>query len=466
MDSNNFSANVGVGEREGRVVAPLVRRLAMGLAHGVGRSGDVAAVQPKAAGSSLVAKLSNSMVLDALHVAGLVEMTAAIVVPCATGLTLALCLLALRAKDAGPDDDRKRVVIWLRIDQKSCLKGIALAGMRVVVVEGTRDRAQGSPPSRGKKKDEKATKSKSPLETGLGEELLTDAGAVAAKVAELGSEAVLAVVSTTSCFAPRAPDDVESVGKVCAAHGVRHVVNNAYGVQCAATGAAISRAQRVARVDLVVSSTDKNFLVPVGGAVVASSDKDLVAHVAKSYPGRASATPTRDLFITLLHLGRHGWRSLLAEREALVDPFRAKLAEVARKHGERVLDGDFNRISCAVSLTTVGHDKNAITKFGSMLFTRLCSGARVVVPALPDGASIPPTTVAGITFAAFGSNSSSYHLPYFTVAVALGVRPNELDEFLKRLDKTFAHVHKRLRRRDDQSGTVTPDDDAATTTTV
>ena len=40
------------------------------LSHGIGRSGDVAAVQPKAAGSSLLMKLTNCMALDAIKMAG------------------------------------------------------------------------------------------------------------------------------------------------------------------------------------------------------------------------------------------------------------------------------------------------------------------------------------------------------------------------------------------------------------
>ena len=46
MDSNTFLDNVGVGEREARVHSPLVRRRHYGLAHGIGRSGDVAAEPP------------------------------------------------------------------------------------------------------------------------------------------------------------------------------------------------------------------------------------------------------------------------------------------------------------------------------------------------------------------------------------------------------------------------------------
>ena len=70
MDSNNFLDNVGVGEREGRLACPLVARRHYGLAHGIGRSGDVAAEQPKAAGSSLLAALTAALAGDALRIAG------------------------------------------------------------------------------------------------------------------------------------------------------------------------------------------------------------------------------------------------------------------------------------------------------------------------------------------------------------------------------------------------------------
>lgn len=40
------------------------------LSHGIGRSGDITAIQPKAAGSSLVNTLANKLVLDSLKIAG------------------------------------------------------------------------------------------------------------------------------------------------------------------------------------------------------------------------------------------------------------------------------------------------------------------------------------------------------------------------------------------------------------
>ena len=71
MDSNNFVDNVGVGEREARVYCSIVRDKYFSMAHGVGRSGDLTAEQPKAAGSSLLGKLTNLMALNALKLAGL-----------------------------------------------------------------------------------------------------------------------------------------------------------------------------------------------------------------------------------------------------------------------------------------------------------------------------------------------------------------------------------------------------------
>uniref|UniRef100_A0A914XEL7 O-phosphoseryl-tRNA(Sec) selenium transferase n=2 Tax=Plectus sambesii TaxID=2011161 RepID=A0A914XEL7_9BILA len=94
MDSNNFPAQVGAGEREGRVLCPLVQRRHYRLSHGVGRSGDVYEVQPKAAGSSLVNRLACSLVLDAIRLAGVRSCRSAIIVPVATGMALMLCMLS------------------------------------------------------------------------------------------------------------------------------------------------------------------------------------------------------------------------------------------------------------------------------------------------------------------------------------------------------------------------------------
>lgn len=45
------------------------------------------------------------------------------------------------------------------------------------------------------------------------------------------------------------------------------------------------QAGRIGRVDAFVQSTDKNFMVPVGGAVVAGFDEKFIDAVSKTYPG-------------------------------------------------------------------------------------------------------------------------------------------------------------------------------------
>ena len=72
MDSNNFPGNCGVGEREARIVSDLVARRHFRLGHGIGRSGDITAIQPKAAGSSLLMKLTNSLALDVIKLTGII----------------------------------------------------------------------------------------------------------------------------------------------------------------------------------------------------------------------------------------------------------------------------------------------------------------------------------------------------------------------------------------------------------
>ena len=64
--------------------------------------------------------------------------------------------------------------------------------------------------------------------------------------------------------------------------------------------------------DAIVQSTDKNFMVPVGGAVVAAGSRHsgLVDAVNKLYPGRASVAAHLDLLMTLLHWGANGWREV------------------------------------------------------------------------------------------------------------------------------------------------------------
>jgi len=440
MDSNNFLDNAGVGEREGRVASQLVARRHYNLAHGVGRSGNIAAEQPKAAGSSLLASITSLLVGDALQLAGLGDAGPPLIVPLATGMALTLGLLALQqtlalqhATKASPGaiPITPTYVLWSRIDQKTCLKSITAAGFLPVVI---------------------------PLQR-QGDQLVTDMQSLHDKLNSIGPENIAAIVSTTSCFAPRGPDDIISIAKLCQQQGIVHIINNAYGIQSRALCKLVTAAWRRGRVDLVVQSTDKNFMVPVGGAVlVGPSNKirtresnnnnnnnnnniDLVGAAASLYPGRASSSAMLDVLITLLHWGRSGWLEMLESRENVYQYALESLQSFARSVGERVLDTPDNPISLGLSLYTLNTNNapssspsmNGITYLGSMLFNRCISGARVV------GAKSQrkQETVAGIEFPNYGAHNDEYPCDYLTIAATLGCSRNDIDLCIDKLRVCF-----------------------------
>ena len=61
--------------------------------------------------------------------------------------------------------------------------------------------------------------------------------------------------------------------------------------------------------------------------------------------GRASATPSIDLLITLLSWGVSGYKKLLAERKEMFTYLQQKLSACALQFGERLLNTRRNPIS-------------------------------------------------------------------------------------------------------------------------
>jgi O-phospho-L-seryl-tRNASec:L-selenocysteinyl-tRNA synthase len=287
----------------------------------------------------------------------------------------------------------------------------------------------------------------------------------------------LAVITTTSCFAPRTPDAVDLVAKLCREYHVPHLINHAYGLQCAVTNKLINRACVVGRVDAIVCSTDKNFLVPVGGAIVVSPSLDVIGRIGSVYAGRASAAPMIDLATTLLSMGVSGYRDLLQRREQLRVTFQTKFAQVATNHGERLLDTtDRNTISFAMTLDglvrprrvgrvqvtdeteEVAHTTDSrgqvsnpeeedmssylldvqrdLTRLGSMLFSRCVSGTRIVP-------RLVMSQIGTHMFVGFGSSCHDYPHAYLTAACALGLGEAEMKEFFDRLEKTLREFKRK-----------------------
>lgn len=237
---------------------------------------------------------------------------------------------------------------------------------------------------------------------------------------------ILCIFTTTSCFAPRIPDDIEKIAGICKDLDIPHVINNAYGLQCSKITHKIKEAARIGRVDAVVQSTDKNFLVPVGGAIIASQDKALIKVINELYPGRASISPVLDLFITFLAMGQSGYRKLLSDRKELLSLFRTNLQETVEKYGEKLLHTPENSISFAITC----RDK----ELGSKLFLRRVSGSRYISGAEKE--------VCGFLFKSYGSSFSGYSTPYITAACAVGLSREEINLFIQRLTTQLDLFHR------------------------
>ena len=133
---------------------------------------------------------------------------------------------------------------------------------------------------------------------------------------------------------------------------------------------------RSGRVDVVVQSTDKNLMVPVGGAILAVSDKKILKRIAEFYPGRASFAQSMDILITLLSMGSNEYKCMLKERKECFLYLKSELQKLAEIYNEKVLETPNNPISIAFTLSKFGNVKKDLTEIGSMLFTRLVSGVR------------------------------------------------------------------------------------------
>ncbi len=334
MDTDKDSKAACLGEREGRVASPAVSRLASGFHHGVGRSGDLAEAQPKAAGGTLMYFFANKLATDAMKRFGVPNVKDAMVFPMATGMTLALALCAARNLTKGKE------VVYPQIDHKTPLKAISLAGLKEKIVEG---------------------------------EVFGDAVNVhTEKIEKAVSENTAAILSTTTFFPPREPDRIKDIARIAQEKNVPHIINNAYGVQSREIMKLVRGAIDAGRVDAIIQSTDKNFLTPVGGAIVASPNQEFFDAVAGIYAGRATAAPIAQFLAAVLSMGLRGYEELRTQQEENRKFLESSLKEVAEKHSQRILNV-YNPVSVAMTL----QGRNA-KKIGKALYTARVNGARAL----------------------------------------------------------------------------------------
>lgn len=309
--------------------------------------------------------------------------------PVCTGMSLMLALMAVQSMH--------KKVIWLRIDQKSCLKSILAAGFELIVVEGK-------------------------LDSNNSEEIVTDLEAIEKAIRDANGE-IHAIVSCVSCFAPRAPDSVVQISHLCSKYSIAHIVNAAYGGTSPRASNLLNNSASKGRIDAVVMSLDKNFMVPVGGAIVFGPNAEVIEGIAKRYAGRASISHIVDLFITLIGLGRSGLERMKLDRIECFDYFKKRLEEIAPTNE---MNTPHNDISMALRLP-----EGIGSSLGSQLFHRNISGARVIE------INGKMTSLEGILFINFGSHSSKWteKFCYLTVAAAVGSERDDIDIFIKKLVK-------------------------------
>ena len=90
---------------------------------------------------------------------------------------MSLSLTFLTLAEQQPE---RKYIIWSRIDQKTCLKSIVTANLIPIVIELKQEN----------------------------DSLICDHEEIEKQIKEIGADKILGIVSTTSCFAPRVPDDV------------------------------------------------------------------------------------------------------------------------------------------------------------------------------------------------------------------------------------------------------------------
>ena len=133
LDSNHDPEAMRIGEREARISTPILYDYTAGFIHGVGRSGNLKAPQPKAVGGSILNSLSDSFALYTLKKTGLKSLKGAMVVPMGTGMSLMLAIKGIMQQFE--DLKSKSLMIFPRMDDKSPIKAIELAGLEGISIE-------------------------------------------------------------------------------------------------------------------------------------------------------------------------------------------------------------------------------------------------------------------------------------------------------------------------------------------
>ena len=392
MDTDKDDKASRVGEREARIASSLHLKTSAGFCHGIGRSGFLTAPQPKAPGGSIMYELSNYLALNFLKKFGLPNIKKAIVVPLCTGMSLALCLGALRPDWNSDQMLNKRTVLVPQIDHNALIKAFDLVGVKRKVVKGK-----------------------------------TFGDAVRIPIEDIEASLdndCFAIISLTSFFPPREHDNIKEISKFAKKHDLVHIVINAYGVQSPEWMKLIRIGIDAGRIDAIIQSTDKNVLTPVGGAIIASPSEDIITKISQAYAGRASATPVVNFLISMLSLGIEGYQQLLEEQQKNRKLLEDKMQKAAEKIDERILKV-FNPVAVAMSLNNL--KKEQLFALGGALYNLRVTGPRVYNP----------------EESIFGTCCEDYTTPYIVLNAAIGAKTQDIISAVDRFEKAYSQVASR-----------------------
>lgn len=392
MDTDKDDKASRVGEREARIASGLHLKTSAGFCHGIGRSGFLTAPQPKAPGGSIMYELSNYLALNFLKKFGLPNIKKAIVVPLCTGMSLALCLGALRPDWNSDQMLNKRTVLVPQIDHNALIKAFDLVGVKMKVIKG-------------KKFGDAVRIPIEDIEASLDNDCF-------------------AILSLTSFFPPREHDNIKEISKFAKKHDLVHIVINAYGVQSSDWMKLIRIGIDAGRIDAVIQSTDKNVLTPVGGAIIASPSEDIITKISQAYAGRASATPVVNFLISMLSLGIEGYQQLLEEQQQNRKLLEDKLQKVAEKIDEKILKV-FNPVAVAMSLNNLKEEE--LFALGGALYNLRVTGPRVYNP----------------KESIFGTCCEDYNTPYIVLNAAIGAKSQDIISAVNRFEKAYFQVASR-----------------------
>ena len=392
MDTDKDDKASRVGEREARIASDLHLITSAGFCHGIGRSGFLTAPQPKAPGGSIMYELSNYLALNFLKKFGLPNIKKAIVVPLCTGMSLALCLGALKPDWNNEQNLRRRTVLVPQIDHNALIKAFDLVGVKRKVIKG-------------KKFGDGVRIPIQDIEDSLDNDCF-------------------AIISLTSFFPPREHDDIKEISKFAKKKNLVHIVINAYGVQSPEWMKSIRIGIDSGRIDAIIQSTDKNILTPVGGAIIASPSEVTITKISQAYAGRASATPVVNFLISMLSLGIEGYQQLLKEQQQNRILLEDLMQEVAERIDERILKV-FNPVAVAMSLNNLKKDQ--LFALGGALYNLRVTGPRVYNP----------------EESTFGTCCADYTTPYIVLNAAIGAKSQDVISAVERFEKAYSQVTSR-----------------------